>query len=79
MKWPSIDESVYLCSCLLTVACNREVQPYVSFWLFVVGGYISGSGRVRTLNFTVPHGSGWVRRSRVRDGFGLQFKAHADL
>ncbi len=40
---------------------------------------ISGSGRVRALNLTVPLGSGRVRRSRVRAGFGLQFKARADL
>ncbi len=31
------------------------------------------SGRVRALNLTVPLGSGRVRRSRVRAGFGLQF------
>ncbi len=37
------------------------------------------SGRVRALNLTVPHGSGRVRRSRVRAGFGLQFWARADL
>ncbi len=39
----------------------------------------SGSGRVRALNLTLPLGSGRVRRSRVRAGFGLQFKARADL
>ncbi len=42
------------------------------------------SGWVRALNLTVPLGSGRVgsgrvRRSRVRAGFGLQFKARADL
>ncbi len=37
------------------------------------------SGRVRALNLTVPLGSGRVRRSRVRAGFGLQFWARADL
>ncbi len=30
-------------------------------------------GSVRALNLTVPLGSGRVRRSRVRAGFGLQF------
>ncbi len=34
------------------------------------GGYF---GSVRALNLTVPLGSGRVRRSRVRAGFGLQF------
>ncbi len=44
MKWPSLEESVALCICLLTVARNREMQPFC-FWLFVVGGgVISGSG-----------------------------------
>ncbi len=43
MKWPSLDESVSLCICLLTIACNREMQPFF-YWLFVVGGgNISGS------------------------------------
>ncbi len=71
MKWPSLDESVSLCICLLTVACNREMQhPF--FWLFVVGGK-KILGRVRALNLTVQLESGRVRRSRVRAGFGLQF------
>ncbi len=41
------------------------------------GGVISG--RIRALNLTLPLGSGRVRRSRVRAGFGLQFWARADL
>ncbi len=41
------------------------------------GGGISGSGRA--LNLTVPLGSGRIRQSRVRAGFGLQIKARADL
>ncbi len=43
MKWPSIDESVSLCICLLTVACNREMQTFflaISYW---GGKKISGS------------------------------------
>ncbi len=46
-----------------------------------MGGVWGGgiSGRVRALNLTVPLGSGRVRRSRVRAGFGLQFWARADL
>ncbi len=55
MKWPSLDESVSLCICLLTVACNREMQPFFlvgySLWggkRFWVGwddlGYGPGSG-----------------------------------
>ncbi len=31
VKWLSFDESVSLCICLLTVACNRETQPFVIF------------------------------------------------
>ncbi len=52
------------------------MQPFSFFFflLFVVGGGGGGiSGRVRALNLTVPLGSGRVRRSRVRAGFGLQF------
>ncbi len=49
MKRPSLDESVSLCICLLTVACNREMQPF--FNLLAIrcggGGNISGTGRVR--------------------------------
>ncbi len=57
------------------------MQPFgfLFSWLFIVGGGCSSSGRVRALNLTVPFGSGWVGRSRVRAGFGLQFKARADL
>ncbi len=54
MKWPSLDESVSLCICLLTNACNHEMLP-LFYWLFVVGGKIF---RVRALNLTVPLGSG---------------------
>ncbi len=61
MKWPSLDEYVSLCICLLTVACNHEMQPFF-YWLFVVGGkHILDSGRA--LNLTVG----------VRAGFRLQF------
>ncbi len=56
MKWPSLEESVALCICLLTVARNREMQPFC-FWLFVVGGG-GGLFRVRAQNLTVPLGSG---------------------
>ncbi len=66
MKWQSLDESVSLCICLLTVACNREMQLFFN-WLFVVGIKIF---RVQALNLTVPLGSGqtisgtgWVRAS----------------
>ncbi len=51
MKWPSLHESVSLCICLLTVACNPEMQP-LFFGLFVGGG-IWGSGRVWAVNLTV--------------------------
>ncbi len=64
MKWPSIDEYVSLCICLLTVACNSEMQPFF-YWLFVVGGNISGSGS--------KFRSGRVRRSRVGYGPGSGF------
>ncbi len=47
MKWPSIDESVSLCICLLTVAI-------FFYWLFVVEGKIF---RVRALKLTVLLGS----------------------
>ncbi len=46
MKWPSLDESVSLCICLLTVACNREMEPFflVVVVVFSLWGGISGSG-----------------------------------
>ncbi len=78
MKWPSLDESVSLCICLLTVACNRKIS--LCFFLAIgCGGKDFGLGRVRALNLTVYLGSGRVRQSRVRVGFGLKFKARADL
>ncbi len=48
MKLPSLDELVSLCICLLTAACNREMQHLFFYWLFVVGekkdfGFGSGS------------------------------------
>ncbi len=44
--------------------CNREMQPYffVFFGLFVVGGGF----RVRTLNLSVPLGSGQTISSTGR-------------
>ncbi len=53
MKWPSIDESVSLCICLLTVACNCKIQPFFigySLW----GEKYFGFG----LNLTVLLGPG---------------------
>ncbi len=52
----------------LGVSDKGEMQT-VQCW----GGGGGISGRVRALNLTVPHGSGRVRRSWVRAGFGLQF------
>ncbi len=50
MKWLSLDESVSLSMCLLTVASNREMQHIFFYWLFVVGGKkFLGLGRVRAL------------------------------
>ncbi len=59
MKWPSLDESVSLCICVLTVACNFEMQPsfFCCYWLFVGGGGGFWSW-VGALNLTVPIGSG---------------------
>ncbi len=34
MKWLSLDESVSLCIYSLTIACNREMQP---FFFFLIG------------------------------------------
>ncbi len=65
-------------------ACNREMQPF-SFFFFVGyslgggGGGDLGSGSGSKFNRAARVGSGWVRQSRVRAGFGLQFWARADL
>ncbi len=62
-------------------ACNREMQPFSFF--FVVGysleGGDLGSGSGSKFNRAARVGSGRVRQSRVRAGFGLQFWARADL
>ncbi len=43
-------------------------------WLFVGGGGGDlGSGSGSKFNRAARVGSGWVRQSRVRAGFGLQF------
>ncbi len=50
------------------------MQPFSFFFVgYSLGGGGGISGLVRALNLTVALGSGWVRRSRVRAGFGLQF------
>ncbi len=43
VKWPSLDESVSLCICLLTVVCNREMQP-----LFLLAIHCGGGGDFRS-------------------------------
>ncbi len=43
------------------------------------GGGDFGSGSGSKFNCAARVGSGWVKRSRVRAGFGLQFWARADL
>ncbi len=43
------------------------------------GGSRVGSGSGSKFNRAARVGSGWVRQSRVRAGFGLQFWARADL
>ncbi len=58
-----------------------------AFFLFFVGyslgggggGGDLGSGSGSKFNRAARVGSGWVRQSRVRAGFGLQFWARADL
>ncbi len=51
--------------------------PFFFFWLFVVGGGGGGgdfgSGSGSKFNCAARVGSGRVRQSRVRAGFGLQF------
>ncbi len=69
MKWPNIDESVSLCICLLTVACNPErLLFFFGYSLCVWGG---GGFLVRALNLTVPLGSGQTisGTGRVRASF----------
>ncbi len=58
MKWPSLDESVSLCICLLTVACNPEMQPLFFLGYSLGGGGIWGSGQVWAVNLTVQVGLG---------------------
>ncbi len=59
MKWPSLDESVSLCICLLTVASNREMQ-HIFLLAFRCGGkkvfgFGSGSGSIKDIPFIANH------------------------
>ncbi len=49
MKWPSLDESVSLCICLLNVACNREMQKKKKF---LIGYLLWGGGKYFGLGAT---------------------------
>ncbi len=64
-------------------ACNREMQPFSFFFVIRCGAGAGagdfGSGSGSKFNCAARVGSGRVRRSRVRAGFGLQFWARADL
>ncbi len=70
-------------------ACNREMQPFSFFFVIRCGagrgggggggGGDFGSGSGSKFNRAARIGSGRVRQSRVRAGFGLQFWARADL
>ncbi len=58
MNWPTLDESVSLCICLLTVAYNREMQHHIkkiNYWVFVVYVCVWGgiSDQVRAQHLTV--------------------------
>ncbi len=61
------------------------MQPFSFFFFgYSLGGggggdLGSGSGSGSKFNRAARVGSGWVRQSRVRAGFGLQFWARADL
>ncbi len=50
------------------------MQPFSFFFLLAIrGGGDLGSGSGSKFNRAARVGSGWVRQSRVRAGFGLQF------
>ncbi len=69
MKWPSLDESVSLCICLLTVACNREMQPFLLLLAIRCGGkkyFGFGSGSGSKLNCAARVGSDDLGTDRVR-------------
>ncbi len=78
LKWPSLDEYVSLCICLLTIACNREIKPlFFLFFLAVLcggGGGLSGPGS--KCNCAAWVGLGQVRsddiRYRLGSGFSLK-------
>ncbi len=57
----------------LFLACNREMQPFPFFFVGYSlggGGGDLGSGSGSKFNRAARVGSGWVRQSRVRAGFG---------
>ncbi len=72
MKWLRHDESVSLCICLLTVACNREIQH-----LFLLAIRCKKKKKKKKkdfrfgLNLTVPVGSGRVGSDDLGYGPGL--------
>ncbi len=50
------------------------MQPFSFFFVgYSLGGGDLGSGSGSKFNRAARVGSGWVRQSRVRAGFGLQF------
>ncbi len=53
------------------------MQPFSFFFFLAIrwggGGGDLGSGSGSKFNRAARVGSGWVRQSRVRAGFGLQF------
>ncbi len=55
---------------LFTARCMQSWNA-VSFLNFCIGYSLWGEKN--------DFGSGWVRQSRVQAGFGIQFKARADL
>ncbi len=61
VKWPSLDESVSFC--LLTVACNREMQPFL---LSICCG-IKNSGSGSKFNCAARVGSGQTISGTGRD------------
>ncbi len=66
MKWPSIDESVSLCMCLLTTAIVHAIVKCSIVFKKNLGG--GGRFQVQALNLIVPLGSGRVGSGQTISG-----------
>ncbi len=63
--------NLFLCICLLTVACNHEIHHILKIWLFVVkSDFVFGSGSGSKFNIADQVVSGRDGLSQMISGMG---------